>query len=397
MAAAPIYLDHHATTPCDPRVLEAMVPWFTERFGNASSATHRFGWEADAAVEDARERLARAIGAADPREIVFTSGTTESDNLALKGVAWAAREPGGHLVTSEIEHPAVLDACTALEADGYQVTRLPVDAGGRVDPDDVARAITGRTLLVSVMAANSEVGTLQPLAEIGRICGERGVPFHTDAAQWVGKLPCDVEALGVDLLSMCAHKLYGPKGVGLLYVRRRRPRLRLEPLLHGGGHERGLRSGTLPVPLIVGFARAVEICQENLARESERLKALRDRLWEGLREGLPEVRRNGDPTHCLPGNLNVCLPGLEADALIAALKDVALSAGSACASASGEPSHVLTALGLSSADARASLRFGLGRGNTDAEIETVIRRVVEEARALRARGPGATGPRRFGG
>ncbi|MBW2269387.1 MAG: cysteine desulfurase [Deltaproteobacteria bacterium] len=394
MAASPIYLDHHATTPCDPRVLDAMLPWFTERFGNASSATHRYGWEADAAVEMARESLAHSLGAADPRELVFTSGTTESDNLALQGLVRAASAGEPHLVTTAIEHPAVLDVCVALEREGARVTRLPVAGDGRVDPAAVAQAITPQTLLVSVMAANSEIGTLQPLAEIGRICRERGVLFHTDAAQALGKLRLDVEALGIDLLSACAHKLYGPKGVGLLYVRDRRPRIRLLPLLYGGGHERGLRSGSLPVPLVVGFARAVELCLEELPGEADRLTALRERLWNGLRAGLPDLRRNGHPSERLPGNLNVCIPGLEADALIAALKDVALSSGSACASASGEASHVLAALGLSDSAARASLRFGLGRGTTQAQIDIATARVVEEARALRERGPRSAGLRK---
>lgn len=383
----PIYLDHHATTPCDPRVVEAMLPYFGVRFGNASSATHRYGWEAEAAVEDARERLARAIGASDPREIVFTSGTTESDNLAVQGIARAGRRRGDHLVISAIEHPAVLDTCEALEREGFTVTRLAVDERGLVDPAELAAVLSERTLLVSVMAANSEIGTLQPLAELAAHCRERGVLFHSDAAQAVGRVPFDVDTTGVDLASFCAHKLYGPKGVGALYIRERRPRIRLEPLLHGGGHERGRRSGTVPVPLVVGFARAVELCLEDLEQEAARQQALRERLWEGLRGGAGEVRLNGDPERRLPGNLNVCFPGLEADALIAALKDVALSSGSACASASGETSHVLRALGLSVADARASLRFGLGRGTTPDEIDRVVARVCEEVAALRARGP----------
>jgi len=386
----PIYLDHHATTPCDPRVLDAMLPWFTESFGNASSVTHRFGWAAEAAVEDARERLARDIGAGAPREIVFTSGTTESDNLALSGVVRAAGGlAGAHVVTSAIEHPAVLDTCAALERGGCGVTVVPVDGSGRVDPGAVADALTDRTRIVSVMAANGEIGAIQSMEEIGALCRERGVLFHTDAAQAAGKIPLDVGALGVDLLSMCAHKLYGPKGVGLLYVRERRPRTRLEPLLYGGGHERGRRSGTLPVPLVVGFARAVELCLEEMPSEAERVTALRERLWKGLAKGLPDACVNGDPKRRLPGNLNVCIPGVEADALIAALKDVALSAGSACASASGEPSHVLRAIGLSDVAARASLRFGLGRSNTPEQIDRVAQRVIEEVRALRERGPGA--------
>jgi cysteine desulfurase len=385
----PIYLDHHATTPVDHRVWEAMQPYETEEFGNASSATHAYGWRAEAAVEDARERLARAIGARDPSEIVFTSGTTESDNLAIQGVLHAARGSRGdrdHVVTSAIEHPAVLDTCRALAHEGFEVTELPVDHHGLVDPDDVARAITPRTALVSVMAANSEIGTLQPLEAIGRVCREREVPFHSDAAQAVGKLPLDVSASGVDLLAFCAHKLYGPKGVGALFVRSGRPRIRIAPLLHGGGHERGLRSGTLPVALIVGFARAVELCLEEMAEEGPRIAGLRDRLLERLLKGLEHVSRNGHPSLCLPGNLNVCFAGVEADALLASLPDVALSAGSACASARGEPSHVLTAIGLPPGRAKSALRFGLGRGTTQEEIDRAAARVVEEvSRSRRAR------------
>jgi len=380
----PIYLDHHATTPVDSRVLEAMLPFFAEDFGNPSSQTHSFGWRAEAAVEDARERLARALGAADPREIVFTSGTTESDNLALKGLARAGRRRGDHLVTALTEHPAVLDACRALEAEGFRVTRLPVDAQGLLDPDDVARALTDRTLLVSVMAANSEIGVLQPLEAIGRICRERGVLLHSDAAQAVGKLPLDVRALGVDLLSFCAHKLYGPKGVGALYVRRDRPRVALEPLLHGGGQELGRRPGTLPVPLIVGFARAVEICLAELPVESQRLSNLRDQLWSQLSRELPDLRRNGHPERRLPGNLSVCFEGVEADAILVGLREVALSTGSACASGSGEPSHVLRALGLPDALARSTVRFGIGRANTSEELAWLIQ-LVRELRARRTR------------
>lgn len=389
----PVYLDHHATTPTDPRVVEAMAPWQSEDFGNPSSATHVFGWRADAAVEDARRRLAAALGAADPAELVFTSGTTESDNLALKGVARAGRLRGDHLVTTAIEHPAVLDTCRALEAEGFRVTTLAVDERGLVDPAAVARALTDRTLLVSVMAANSEIGVLQPLEEIGEICRERGVPLHTDAAQAVGKIPIDLGRLPVDLLSACAHKVYGPKGVGLLYLRRRRPRLRLEPLLHGGGHEGGLRSGTVPVPLVVGFARAVEIALEEMESEAARLAGLRDLLWERLRTGLDGLQRNGHPTRRLPGNLNVGFAGVEADGLIASLPEIALSSGSACASARGEPSHVLRAIGRSEAEARSALRFGLGRSNTREEIEWVAERLVEAVAATRAqRGMRVGGP-----
>jgi cysteine desulfurase len=380
----PIYLDHHATTPVDPRVLEAMLPYFREDFGNASSATHVFGWRAEAAVETAREALAAAIGAADSREIVFTSGTTESDNLALKGVARAGRRRRDHLVTTCIEHPAVLDSCRALERDGFSVSYLPVDGQGLVDPGDVAAAVGERTALVSVMAANSEIGVLQPLAEIGRICRERDVPFHSDAAQAVGKIPVDVDALGLDLLSFCAHKLYGPKGVGALYVRSRRPRTRLEPLFHGGGHERGLRSGTLPVPLVVGFAKAVELCRADLESESARMGELRQRLWGRLTAELDDVSLNGHPQLRLPGNLNVSFAGVEADQLLVALKDVALSTGSACSSASAEPSHVLAALGLPPARIRGAVRFGLGRGNTQEEIDWLAGELVAQVQKLRA-------------
>jgi cysteine desulfurase len=368
-----------------------MLPFFTREFGNASSETHAFGWRAEAAVEDARERLAAAIGAASAREIVFTSGTTESDNLALKGVARAGRSSGrNHLVTSSIEHPAVVDSCRALEREGFEATFLPVDPHGLVDPDAVAGALTDQTLLVSIMAANSEIGTLQPLEEIGGICRERGVHFHTDAAQAVGKIPIDVRKMHIDLLSMCAHKLYGPKGIGALYVRSGRPRIRLEPLLHGGGHERGFRSGTLPVALIVGFAAAVELCLADFETEASRIAGLRDHLWERLRAGLEDIHRNGHPAQCLPGNLNVSFEGTEAVGLIAKLHGVALSSGSACSSGSPEPSHVLRALGRSDALARSALRFGLGRGNTADEVDRVADRVIAEVRAARAK-PGRVG------
>jgi cysteine desulfurase len=381
----PIYLDHHATTPVDPRVVEAMAPFWSDDFGNASSATHLYGWRAEAAVEQAREEIAAAIGAGDPREIVFTSGTTESDNLALAGVLRAAAGRRDHLVTSAIEHPAVLDTARALADQGCALTELPVGEGGLVDPAAVRAAIGERTALVSIGAANSEIGTLQPVAEIAAVCREAGVPFHSDAAQAVGKVPIDVRRDGIDLLSFCAHKLYGPKGIGALYVRRGgRPPLALAPQLHGGGHERGLRSGTTPVPLVVGFARAVSLCLADREAEAERLCRLRDRLLEGLCKALPgQVACNGDPVRRLPGNLNVSFAGVRADALLTALRDVALSTGSACASARGEPSHVLRALGFPPERIRGALRFGLGRGTTDAEIDTVIRRVAEEVRLAR--------------
>jgi len=387
----PIYLDHHATTPLDPRVLDAMLPYFREDFGNPSSASHVFGWRAEAAVEDAREQLAAAIGARDPREIVFTSGTTESDNLALKGVARVHRKRRDHLVTTRIEHRAVLDSCRALEREGFSVTYLPVDGDGLVDPEAVDDAIGERTALVSVMAANGEIGVLEPLAEIGRICRERGVLFHTDAAQAVGKIPIDVDALGVDLLSMCAHKLYGPKGVGALYVRSRRPRIRLEPLMHGGGHERGWRSGTQPVPLLVGFAKAVDLCLEDLDSEAARLSELRQRLWSRLSSELDDVHLNGHPKRRLPGNLNVSFGGVESTQLLLGFRDVALSTGSACSSAAPVPSHVLTALGLSKARIRGGVRFGLGRSNTREEIDWVAAQIiawVRDTREKRAAGAG---------
>ena len=391
----PIYLDHHATTPVDPRVVDAMIPYFSEDFGNASSAGHVFGWRAEEAVAVARERLAAAIGAADASEIIFTSGTTESDNLALVGLALGQRGGRNHLITTAIEHPAVLDPCRALAAEGFELTVLPVDRHGAVDPGAVADAVTDRTLVVSVMAANGEIGTLQPLEEIGSICREREVLLHTDAAQAVGKIPVDVQTWGVDLLSMCAHKLYGPKGIGALYVRKRRPRIALQPLLRGGGHEGGLRSGTLPVPLIVGFARAVELCLEDREAEAARLASLRDELWRRLSESLDGVERNGHPTRCLPGNLNLSFAGVEADQLLVGLADAALSTGSACSSASLEPSHVLKALGHSDVAAHGSLRIGIGRANTSEEIAWVATRLVDLVGSLRqARASGPSSARR---
>ncbi len=379
----PIYLDHHATTPVDPRVVDAMAPYWGEDFGNASSAGHVFGWRAEEAVAIARERLASAIGASHASEIVFTSGTTESDNLALIGLARGHRGRRDHLITSAIEHPAVLDTCRFLAGEGFSQTILPVDGEGLVDPAAVAGAITVRTLAVSIMVANSEIGTLQPIEEIGRICRERGVLLHTDAAQAVGKIPVDVQRWGVDLLSMCAHKLYGPKGIGALYIRKRRPRIELLPLVHGGDQEGGLRSGTPPVPLIVGFARAVELCLADLEAEAARLTALREELWKRLSSALEGIACNGSRARRLPGNLNVSFAGVNAEQLLVALSDVALSTGSACASGSGEPSHVLDALGLPEEVARSSLRFGIGRSNDIEEIEWVAERLVEVVGALR--------------
>ena len=388
MPDEPIYLDHHATTPVDPRVLDAMAPYWSRDFGNAASRTHRYGWRAEAAVELARERIAAALGASDPREIVFTSGATESDNLALQGVLRAHEGEGDGLVTVATEHPAVLDTARALERRGVRVTVLPVDAEGRVDPDAVARALDARTVLVSVGAANGEVGTLQPLAELGRVCAERDVLFHSDAAQAVGKIPLDVEAEGIDLLTFSAHKLYGPKGVGALWVRRRRRsgrgRVRVEPLVFGGGHERGLRSGTLPVPLVVGFAAALELAVAEREAEAARLVRLRDRLFARLGEALPGVAWNGPAAERrLPANLNVSFEGVAADALLAQLEDVALSTGSACSSARPEPSHVLAALGLPKERIRGALRVGLGRFTSEADVERAAERIVSEVRRLR--------------
>ncbi len=383
----PIHLDHHATTPCDPRVVAAMRPFWSEEFGNPASASHAFGWRAEAAVEQAREEIARAIGAADPREIVFTSGATESDNLALQGVLRARGAGGAHLVTAATEHPAVLDTARALAKQGTALTVLPVDGEGRVDPDAVARALARETALVSVMAANGEIGTLAPLAEIAAHCRARGVLFHSDAAQAVGKIPLDVEALGIDLLSLSAHKLYGPKGVGVLYVRRRRAsgeRIALAPLLHGGGQERGMRSGTLPAALIVGFARAVSLAVAERSAEAERLVRLRERMLARLRERAGGLALNGALAARLPGNLNVAFEGVSADAVIARLPDVALSTGSACSSAKPKPSHVLTALGLAPARIAGSLRIGLGRFTTEAEVDRAADRIADEVRAFRA-------------
>jgi cysteine desulfurase len=391
----PAYLDHHATTPCDPRVVEAMRPYWSADFGNPASASHAFGWRAEAAVENAREEIARALGAADPREIVFTSGATESDNLALQGVARARGIAGAHLISAATEHPAVLDTARALAKQGAQLSVLPVDAGGLVAPEDVARALTRETALVSVMAANGEIGTLAPLAEIAALCAERGVLLHSDAAQAAGKIALDVEALGVDLLSVSSHKLYGPKGVGALYVRRRRrsgARITLAPILHGGGQERGMRSGTLPVPLIVGFARALTIAVAGQASEAARLARLRDRLLARLRELAGGVLVNGALSPRLAGNLNLAFDGIRADAVIARLPDVALSTGSACSSAKPEPSHVLAALGLAPERIAASLRIGLGRFTTEAEVDFAAERIAAEVRAFRAAKNGAATP-----
>jgi len=381
-----IYMDYHATTPVDPEVFAAMAPWFTQEFGNPASQQHVFGWRAREAVEAAREQVAALVGAT-AREIVFTSGATESNNLALKGVARLFRERGDHILTVATEHRAVLDPCARLEREGFHVTRLPVGSDGLVDPDDVARALGDRTVLLSVMHANNEIGVVQPLAELGRLAKRRGVFFHSDAAQSAGKVPLDVQALGLDLVSLSAHKLYGPKGVGALYVRRRDPRVRLLPELDGGGHERGLRSGTPNVPGIVGFGAACALAARLREDEAARLLALRERLRTGIVAALPEVRLNGHPTQRLPGNLNLAFAGVEGESVLLGMADVALSSGSACTSASLEPSHVLKAIGLPDDLAHGSLRFGLGRFTTEDEVDTVVARVAAIVTRLRDLSP----------
>lgn len=392
MLSLPIYFDNHATTRVDPRVVEAMLPFLTEKFGNAGSTSHSFGSLAKEAVDQSRAKIAATIGAR-PKEIVFTSGTTESNNLALRGTAEKLATRGRHIVSVTTEHPAVLDPLKRLEQRGFKVTLLPVTAspdphGGLIRPEQVAEAIRDDTILVSVMLANNEIGVIQPLAEIGRICKERGVLLHSDATQAVGKIPVDVEQLGVDLMSFTAHKIYGPKGIGALYVRSRSPRVRLDPQIDGGGQESGLRSGTVNVPGIVAFARALEVCLEEMPVEAERLRGLRDRLYAGLTASLSGVSLNGPalqpPELRLPGNLSVSFAFVEGEALMLQMKDVAVSTGSACTSANPEPSHVLRSLGLPDEAIRGSIRFGLGRFNTQEEVDFVISRAVEAVSRLRA-------------
>lgn len=381
MVHRPIYLDSHATTPVDPRVLEAMLPFFTEQFGNPASLTHAYGWEAEAAVTRSRQTIAAALNAS-PEEIIFTSGATEANNLAIKGIAEACFSRGRHMITVQTEHSAVLDPYRYLESLGFEVTYLPVQPDGLIDLDALDKAFRDDTVLVSVMAANNEIGVLQPLAEIGARCRDRKVFFHSDGAQAIGKIPLDVEAMQLDLLSLTAHKVYGPKGIGALYVRRR-PRVPLAAQLHGGGHERGLRSGTLYPPQIVGFAKAVELGLISLETEGDRLIALRQQLWEGL-QPLGGLHLNGHPTQRLPNNLNVSVAGVDGQALLLGLRGtVALSSGAACSTTSTAPSHVLKALGRDDALAYASLRFGLGRFTTAAEIDQVVAAVGETVRALR--------------
>jgi cysteine desulfurase len=387
MVKLPIYMDNHATTPIDPRVLDAFLPYFTEKFGNAASRNHGFGWVAEEGVDKARNQIAALINAKS-KEIIFTSGATESDNLAIKGVVEFYKDKGNHVITCVTEHKAVLDSCKALERAGKAtVTYLPVDKYGMVNPDDVRNAITDKTVLITIMAANNEVGTIHPIAEIGRLAKDKGVLFHCDATQGVGKIPMDVEKSGIDLLSASAHKIYGPKGVGILYVRSKGPRVRLTPIIDGGGHERGLRSGTLNVPGIVGFGAACEIAGQEMEQESERLRNLRDKLQADLFERLDEVYLNGHPTERLPGNLNVSFAYVEGESLLMGIKDVAVSSGSACTSATLEPSYVIRALGTDEELAHSSIRFGIGRFNTEEEVDFVAQRVTNEVRRLRDMSP----------
>lgn len=383
----PVYMDNHATTPVDPRVLEVMLPYFTEKYGNAASRSHTFGWESEAAVDLAREEIARLIHASSPREIIFTSGATESDNLAIKGVAESYREKGNHIVTCVTEHKAVLDTCKVLEKRGFHVSYLPVDRNGTVNISRVRESITEKTILISIMAANNEIGTIEPVKEIGQLAREKGVLFHTDATQAVGKIPLNVEEMGIDLLSLTAHKMYGPKGIGALYVRAAKPRVRLTPMIDGGGHERGMRSGTLNVPGIVGLGKTCEIASKDMASEAARLTSLRERLKKRLVDQLEEIYVNGHPTERLPGNMNISFAYVEGESLLMALKDIAVSTGSACTSASLEASHVLRAIGVEEDLAHTSIRFGLGRFNNEEEVDYVVRRVVEEVRRLRELSP----------
>ena len=386
MVKLPIYMDNHATTPLDPRVLKAMMPYLTDQFGNAASRNHKFGWEAEEAVEEARRQIAALIGA-DAREIVFTSGATESDNLAVKGVAWMYREKGDHIITAVTEHKAILDTCKHLEKEGFRVTFLPVDSKGLVDLDDLRRTITDKTILISIMTANNEVGVIQDIKAIGKIARERGVLFHTDAVQAAGKVPFNVNEMNVDIASLSAHKFYGPKGVGALYVRRRNPRVLLTPIIDGGGHERGMRSGTLNVPGIAGFGKAAQISREELSQESAEMFRLRERLRTTLERELDEIYINGDLQRRLPGNLNMSFAYVEGESLLMGINDVAVSSGSACTSASLEPSYVLKALGVGEDLAHTSIRFGIGRFNTEEEVDYVAGRVTEVVRRLRELSP----------
>jgi cysteine desulfurase len=386
MLKLPIYMDYHATTPVDPRVLDAMLPYFTRLFGNAASRNHKYGWEAEEAVDKARQQIANLIGA-NAKEIIFTSGATESDNLAIKGVAQMYRDKGDHIITVVTEHKAVIDTCKRLEKDGFRVTYLPVGKDGLIDLGQLRDAMTDKTILVSVMMANNEIGVVQPIAEIGALTRERGILFHTDAVQAAGKVPLDVNALRIDLASLSAHKMYGPKGVGALFVRRRNPRVLCAPIIDGGGHERGMRSGTLNVPGIVGMGQAAELCQQEMTAEMVRVGALRDRLNRKLHEGLDQVFINGSMEHRLPNNLNISFAYVEGESLLMGMSDIAVSSGSACTSASLEPSYVLKALGTGDDLAHSSIRFGLGRFNTEEEVDYVADKVVSVASRLREMSP----------
>ncbi len=388
MERDPIYMDNQATTPVDPRVIEAMVPFLGEIYGNAASRNHAFGWAAEEAVDRGRSQIANLVGAR-PKEIIFTSGATESDNLAIKGVAEFYADKGNHIITAVTEHKAVLDTCQALErANLAEVTYLPVDQYGRVDVDDVKKAIRDETILISLMYANNEIGTLHPIRAIGALAKERGILFHCDATQGVGKIPVNVDEDGIDLMSMSAHKMYGPKGCGALYVRSRGPRVRLRAQMHGGGHERGMRSGTLNVAGIVGFGKACELCGQELEAEAGRLMSLRQRLYTGLTENLEEVYLNGHPTERIPGNLNLSFSYVEGESFLMGLnREIALSSGSACTSATLEPSYVLKALGVGEELAHTSIRFGLGRFNTEEDVDYVVRRVSEVVVRLREMSP----------
>ena len=382
----PVYMDNHATTPVDPRVLDAMLPYFREKFGNSASRNHSFGWTAEEAVENARGQVARLINAT-PKEIIITSGATESDNLAIKGVAEMYREKGNHIITQVTEHKAVLDTCKRMEKYGYEVTYLPVQKDGRIDLDELRHAITPKTILISIMYANNEIGVVQPIAEIGKIAKEKGVLFHVDGVQAAGKIPVDVQKDNIDLLAISAHKMYGPKGVGALYVRRRNPRVQLAAVIDGGGHERGMRSGTLNVPGIVGLGKAAELCQIEMPVESVRMRALRDRLKDGLFARLDELYINGSMEHRLPNNLNVSFAFVEGESLLMGINDIAVSSGSACTSATLEPSYVLKALGVGEDLAHTSIRFGLGRFNTQEDVDYVVDRVSEVVIRLRELSP----------
>lgn len=383
----PIYLDYHATSPVDPRVLEVMLPYFTEKFGNAASRNHAFGWEAEEAVENARKQIARLIHA-DSKEIVFTSGATESNNLALKGVTEMYHEKGDHIITSATEHRAILDTAKTLEAKrGLKVTYLPVDKFGMVNPEDVRNAITDKTVLISIMFANNEIGTINPIKEIGKIAKEKGVLFHCDATQGVGKVPVNVQEMGIDLMSFSAHKIYGPKGIGALYVRKKNPRVRIAAQMDGGGHERGMRSGTLAVPLIVGFGKACELCEQEMVAEGTRLAAMRDHLYATITKAMEDVYLNGHPTQRLPNNLNLSFAYVEGESLLMGVKEIALSSGSACTSATLEPSYVLRALGIGSELAHSSIRFGLGRFTKSEEVDYAAKRIIETVNKLREMSP----------